>query len=128
LKIVSTGGTVTLNGTLEVDRNYAYHSGTVNSGTSTINFYCGVALTVCTTLPGASVSYYAVNFKGDYQLGSGLIVGNTLHLYNPATLNAAGYGIDVSNGSLILDTGTTLNRSGGSLLYGSLTGSGTIVP
>lgn len=109
LQIASTGGTVSLVGYIRVVNNYTYTSGTINAGTSTMDFL-GDAQTI---IPG-SVTYNSARFKtqggGTKTLSSG-----TLNLGGDLELNAyagCGTGCMLSSGTIALQGNLTISGDG----------------
>ncbi len=98
-EIASTGGTVTLAGTLNflylASNIFKYTSGTVDSGTSTVNFGCHYNAT-CTLIPG-SILFNIVNISVESY--------NILNL--TGTLNV--------NGNLTLSSNGNANMFGGTI-------------
>ena len=94
LEIASTGGTVSLVGTLNIYNDYALTSGTINAGTSTLTFVGGSS----TVTPG-SANYNNVTFGG-YNVATNLNAGsiNVLGLLSMAdTASPVG---SVTNGTI----------------------------
>jgi fibronectin-binding autotransporter adhesin len=87
LEIISTGGKVTFVGTLLLRSNFAYTSGVVDAGTSTVNFYPQYGATV-NVIPGA-VAYNHVNFSGSpsatINLTGTITVNGTLTLFSSSS-------------------------------------------
>lgn len=65
LVIASTGGTVSLSGTLVFLANFTYQSGTVNAGTSSVDFGLASVESTQSITPGG-ISLYNVGFSGEY--------------------------------------------------------------
>lgn len=109
LEIASTGGTVSLIGAIGINKNYTYTSGTVSSGTSTMNFI-GADQNIT---PG-TVSYYNVtmsnmNWQQKTLLGSTMTVTNDLNL---STFNGCGGWCKLDNGTINVGRNITITNGG----------------
>lgn len=99
-EIASTGGVVTLAGTLQTRRNYTYTSGTVDAGTSTLYFSASDG-GAATLVPGTP-TYYNVTFAGaavTFTMTGTLTVAGTL------VLSDGSNGVGSINGGTILASG-----------------------
>lgn len=109
LEIASTGGTVSLIGVIGINKNYTYTSGTVSSGTSTMNFI-GADQNI---IPG-TVSYYNVtmsnvNWQQKTLLGGTMTVANDLNL---STFNGCGGWCKLDNGTINVGRNITITNGG----------------
>jgi hypothetical protein len=118
-QIISTGGIVTLAGTMVFNKNFTYASGAVDAGTSTVYFYNVYSTTTIT--PG-SIAFNNVTFSGtqpNFTLSGTLIVNGQLVLaesnvsyagtINGGTISARG---DVAITGLGKDGSATLQLAG----------------
>ncbi len=114
-EVASTGGVVTYSGTLQFYGNYTHTSGTVNSGTSAVNFFCPYS-TNKTVIPG-STTFNDVTFSGsgaNISLSSG-----TMNVAGTLTLTSqVGNGINLNSGSVLAagNINVTGSGNGGSAL------------
>jgi hypothetical protein len=113
-EIASTGGTVALSGTVKFVKNYTFTSGTLDAGTSTVQF--GLGYLVSATITPGTVSYYNVTFSGN---ASTHILSGTLTANGTTTL-------DDANSSAGPVTGGTIEAYG-NLTYSGYGKSGTAV-
>jgi hypothetical protein len=74
IEIAKTGGTLSLTGTLNLVSNYTYTSGTIDAGTSVLDF------TSASTIVPGNQNYYDVKFRGL----------NTNHNLSGGTMNVTG--------------------------------------
>jgi hypothetical protein len=137
------GGTMNVNGNFELGDAYLgkqLNNGTINVyGNISVTDYgdAGTAWIVAKgnasgqTLTDVSGSTPVPNFRSDagansVTLGSAFKVAGSMAVAS-GTFGMAGYALNVVS-NLSLSAGTTLNKSGGTLTYGSLSNSGTINP
>lgn len=109
LEIASTGGTVSFVGTIGVNKNYTFTSGTVNTGTSTLNLI-GTDQNI---IPGV-VSYYNVtmsnvNWQQKTLLGGTMTVANDLLL---STMSGCGGWCKLDNGTINVGRNITITNGG----------------
>lgn len=135
INIQSTGGTVSFVGNCSVDNVFKYTSGTVNAGTNRIELFVNGATGFVDSgaMSFYDLSIYSTSNGNTVSILSNLNVSRNIYLgyFSPMTVNmpnpGAAYAITVG-GNLTVTSGTTLNRYGSALTYGSLSNSGTINP
>ena len=111
-EIASTGGIVTLSGTLVFISNYVYTSGTLATGTSSVNFNGGGNL----NLTAGPFPYYDVSFNAgnaSYAITDTLTVNNTLTIGK-----GSGSAYYLDTGTIIANKDVVFNQNG---YYGSAT-------
>jgi fibronectin-binding autotransporter adhesin len=101
IEIASTGGTVSLSGTLRLGSNYTYTSGIVDPGTST------VMATGTSTLAFGPFNYYDLYFTGSNMAFN--LSSETISVTNSVTLNDSSSSAGALNSGTIALTGPTLS-------------------
>lgn len=117
VEIASTGGTVTQSGTLIMSRNYTHNVGTVNTGTSLLQFgYSSYYSSTSFSFQPGTVAYNAVSFLGQsntFSLGAGTLTANgTLTFGDPSSSPGA-----VNSGTI---------NAGGNIVFTSYGKSGSV--
>lgn len=140
LTIASTGGTVSLVGTLRIFGNYTYTSGTISSGTSTLaitcnsNYYNPTAYEQVVNF--GTPTYNSITFSSYGPSGCFISsVGNTHAATITFDASTGPMELDLTSGKTMSSTGAftmtggtngaTLTKNGATLTYGSLVTSGT---
>jgi hypothetical protein len=111
LQIASTGGTVTMAGTITVGRGLTYTSGTIDWGTSLLSLSVPSSTTLSVTPSG--ITYGNVEFAGGGSISGYTLNGGTMNIGGTLTFNNTGnYGI--SNGTIAAtgDVAIVANGSG----------------
>jgi fibronectin-binding autotransporter adhesin len=108
LVIASTGGTVTLSGNIFLGM-YTYSSGTLDTGTSTLNFNDTSRTLVF--IPGDSNTYYNIKWSGG--CNSGFTLSGILNVTNQLELGG-GCDANVNGGTINLLGNLVIGNQGGS--------------
>lgn len=108
LEIASTGGTVSLVGNVGVNKNYTFTSGTVNSGTSSLNFIGNDQNITPGTATYYNVTMSNVNWQQKTLLGGTMTVANDLYL---STVIGCGL-CNLDNGTINVGRNVTVDNGG----------------
>lgn len=109
LEIASTGGTVSFVGSIGINKNYTYTSGTVNAGTSTLNFNGSDQNIVAGTVSYYNVSMQNNNWQQKDLMTSAMTVTNDLYL---STMAGCGGWCQLSNGTINVGRNVTVANGG----------------
>ncbi|MBK7892525.1 MAG: DUF2341 domain-containing protein [Bdellovibrionales bacterium] len=110
-EIASTGGVVTLAGTLRFAKNFTYTSGTIDGGTSTLAFYGyggGATGTITSTAAATFNNLTFDGYGGNWTIAGTVAVGGTLSLAD----TSSGWGHSLTGGTILAYGNVTSSAEG----------------